>query len=97
MRVTLVTRVRQFRQRESFARDLFFRTLHPLCYVLDYVPVVIARAERHRCIVATRILAEQLFGCALRLDEIFPVETRNRAQAADTVSNRDLSERDTAV
>ena len=60
---------------EDFARDLFLRSLHPLRYVLDDVPIVIARTESHRCVMTARILAKQFLGGALRFDEVLPVES----------------------
>ena len=89
--------VRELRQRQHFARDLFFRPLHPLCDVLDDVAIVIARPERHRRVVAARILPQKLFRGALRFDEILPVETRDRAQARDAVRDRDLRQRDSPI
>ena len=57
VRMTSVARVSKFGERDDFPGDFLLGTLHSLRDVLDNVPVVIARAECHRRVVATRILA----------------------------------------
>ena len=82
---------------DNFARDFFLWTLRALPDVLDHVPVVVARPERHRLVVAARILAQQLLSRALRFDEILPVESRYRAKTRDAVGDGYLSQSNPAV
>src|SRR5438445_13395611 len=80
VRVTSVARAGKFRQRDDLARNFFLRPLHSLGDVLDNVPIVIARAERHRRVVAAWVLAKELSGRALRPDEILPAQSPNCPQ-----------------
>ena len=92
VRMPGVARIGKLRQLDNFTRNFFFRSLHTLPNVLDDVPVVVASSESHRRVMPAWILAKQLLRRALRFDEILPVESRDCAQAGDTVSDGDLSQ-----
>jgi len=56
VRVSRIARIGKLRQHYHFARDFFFRSLDPLRDVFDDMAVVIPGPERHRSVVAARIL-----------------------------------------
>src|SRR5437762_9113045 len=97
VRMAGIARSGKLCQLEDLTRDFLFRPLDPLRDVLDDVPIVVARSESHRRVVAAWILAKQLLRRTLRFDEILPVESRDCAQTGDAVRNGDLGQCDAAV
>src|SRR3546814_14126904 len=62
----------------------------PPFQLFHHVAVAVAGGEIHRRVDAGRIFAQALLDQAAVLDEIAPVDRRQRAQAADAVADRDL-------
>ena len=78
---------------QRLARHLRFAEIAATRDRLDHVPVAVAAGECHPRIGAGRILAQDLFDRAHRLDELAPVHCREITHAADAVADRHLIRR----